>query len=152
MAPQIPHVASYAFSDRGKTAYSAAESLLRREREGARGILTGLEMAGMRLRGCQLVVLSACETGLSDSTYGDGLLGMQRSLTLAGSRSQLLSLWRVPAAATARLMDEFYGRLMGGSGKAEALRGAKDAMRREGRPVWEWAGWVLYGDPGPIHE
>ncbi len=86
-APRILHVASHAFFRSGEDPLlGSGIALAGANGDDTSGILTGLEMAGMSLRGCQLVVLSACETGLSDSTYGDGLLGMQRSLTLAGSR------------------------------------------------------------------
>ena len=76
---------------------------------------------------------------------------MQRSLTLAGARSQLLTLWKVSTEATVALMEEFYKRLKEpGRTKVEALRMAKSLMRDQRRAEWEWAGFVLYGDPGPL--
>lgn len=113
------------------------------------GILTAKEMGLLDLRGTELVVLSACDTGLGETTYGNGLMGIQRGLAVAGARSQLLTLWRVQPAAADRFLGEFYRQLnTKGIRKAEALRRAKSALSKY--PERDWAGFVLYGDPGPM--
>jgi CHAT domain-containing protein/tetratricopeptide (TPR) repeat protein len=90
--------------------------------DGEDGILTALEAAGLDLWGTQLVVLSACETGVGNVRSGDGVYGLRRALVLAGSESQVMSLWKVDDAATRDLMVAYYKRLQAGEGRTEALR------------------------------
>ncbi|MDY6939507.1 MAG: tetratricopeptide repeat protein [Cyanobacteriota bacterium] len=94
------------------------------------GILTALEVAGLRLRGTQLVVLSACETGVGDTATGEGVYGLRRALTISGTQTQILSLWNVDTYATERLMVDYYGRLANGEERGEALRQVQLQMLR----------------------
>ncbi len=75
------------------------------------GMLTATELAEIDLSRARLVVLSACETGLGDTAGGEGLLGLQRALHVAGARSAVTSLWQVNDSATQTLMVEFYTNL-----------------------------------------
>jgi tetratricopeptide (TPR) repeat protein len=90
------------------------------------GIVTADEVALLDLRGCRLVVLSACQTALGQPMAGESLLGLRRSLRLAGVRACIASLWRIDDAATAALMGDFYGGLFAPAATpALALRAAQ---------------------------
>jgi CHAT domain-containing protein len=133
------------------------------------GVLTALEVAGLDLTGVEMVVLSACETGLGRVADGEGVLGLQRAFQTAGARTTVTSLWKVPDDATRRLMQSFYENLwIRGMGKLEALRRAQlTVLRQPGRegavrgvriprrsdagtpdapPPRSWGGFVLSGD------
>ncbi len=118
------------------------------------GYLTAAEATGMDLEGTELVVLSACETGLGDVRSGEGVYGLQRAFTVAGSRATLLSLWKVDDAATAAFMAAYYGRLRQGEGRAEALRATQAEFRRHADPLYRdayvWGAFQLTGDWRPI--
>jgi CHAT domain-containing protein len=90
------------------------------------GILTALEVSEMELPKLELVVLSACETGLGEERGGEGLLGLQRAFAVAGARTVVASLWSVDDAATSVLMERFYFHLWQKKlSKLEALRQAQ---------------------------
>jgi len=90
------------------------------------GILTADEISFLPLEGVNLVVLSACETGLGPVAGGEGLLGVQRAFQVSGSRSVVASLWNVDDVATRRLMDRFYRNLLQKKmSKLDALREAQ---------------------------
>ncbi len=90
------------------------------------GILTAEEVQSLDLRGTDLVVLSACETGLGTLEYGQGVQGLQRAFQAAGARAVVASLWRVDDAATTVLMEQFYTNLWSKKlPKLEALRQAQ---------------------------
>jgi CHAT domain-containing protein len=101
-----------------------------------------------------LVVLSACETGLGEIRGGEGIIGLTRAFQYAGARSVLASLWRVDDRATAELMERFYHHLRAGKPKAEALRAAQlDLLgAQSGHPgrnaaaPYFWASMQLFGD------
>lgn len=115
---------------------------------GEDGILTAFEAGGLDLQGTKLVVLSACETALSDVDSGNGVQGLRRALALAGAESQVMSLWRVNDEATQDIMIEFYARLRAGAGRGEALRRAKLELLRSrnfSHPYF-WAGFIQSGD------
>jgi CHAT domain-containing protein len=97
------------------------------------GVLTGEDVEGLDLRGCELAVLSACQTALGDVKRSQGVLGLQRSFHAAGVKTMVTSLWSVSDAATLELMDEFYSRLWGKGkpSRLEALRQAQLAILRD---------------------
>jgi CHAT domain-containing protein/tetratricopeptide (TPR) repeat protein len=133
--------------------------------------LTAMEASELDLHRVDLAVLSACETGLGKVEAGEGMLGLQRAFQLAGARTAVTSLWKVPDAATQVLMTRFHGNLWEKHmGKLEALREAQLWMIKEGskhaeldlrgglvRPEFKpregdavspfyWAAFILSGD------
>jgi CHAT domain-containing protein/tetratricopeptide (TPR) repeat protein len=109
-----------------------------------RGTLTALEVSNLDLRGCELVVLSACESGLGKLESGEGVLGLQRAFHLAGARTVVSSLWSVSDPATSVLMEQFYSNLWGERPmtRLEALRRAQlyvlrhpEAVRQRAREL-----------------
>ena len=96
-----------------------------------------------------LVVLSACRTGLGIEVRGEGLIGLTRGFMYAGASSVVASLWKVDDEATAELMKNFYtNMLQKGMRPSEALRSAQNTLRQN--PAWQsphfWAGFVLQGE------
>lgn len=85
------------------------------------GIFTALEAAGLDLWGTRLVVLSACDTGVGEVKTGEGVYGLRRALVLAGSETQVMSLWPVSDAVTRDLMIAYYRGLQRGEARAAAL-------------------------------
>jgi CHAT domain-containing protein/tetratricopeptide (TPR) repeat protein len=76
------------------------------------GLLTAEDVAGMNLHGTELVVLSACDTGLGSVRVGDGILGLRRAALLAGARAVVMTLWKVPDFTAAVLIRRFYDNLL----------------------------------------
>ena len=95
------------------------------------GILTAEAIAGMKLLGLELAVLSACETGLGDVAGGEGMYGLQRAFHTAGTENVVASLWKVEDQATAALMRLFYRKLLTEKqSPLQALRESQLAMYR----------------------
>jgi CHAT domain-containing protein len=111
------------------------------------GLLTAEELTGLDLGACQLAVLSACETNVGVRRAGQGIQSLQAALHAAGARGAITSLWRVDDEATTDLFEHFYRSLWAERlPVADALWRAKASMRDAGRPVRDWAAWVLSGD------
>ncbi len=143
------------------------------------GVLTALELSNLDLWGTEVVVLSACETGVGDIRTGEGVFGLRRALVLSGARTQVMSLWQVADRATTDLMVSWYAQLLEGRGRADALRQAQiRASRGQRLPITEvrlrgaeflsstareapdprvvgtrhpfyWAGFIVSGEAGP---
>lgn len=113
------------------------------------GILTAEDVTGMDLMGTELVVLSACDAGLGVVRAGEGVMGLRRAFTLAGARTLVMSLFKVPDARTREFMEEFYGRFLGEDGAtcADALREAQRALRRRYPGELSWGFFICQGDP-----
>lgn len=113
------------------------------------GFLTAAEVFELKLN-AQLVVLSACETGLGALT-GDGVVGLSRAFISAGTPSVLVSLWPVEDQTTARVMEAFHRR-WSGVPLATALREAMLEMKNQGLGPAQWAAFSLIGEAGTIQE
>jgi len=120
--------------------------------QGSSGILTAREISGFDWWGTQLVVLSACETGVGAVPSGDGVYGLRRALVLAGAASQVVSLWSANDASTRDLMRDYYAELARGTGRADALRQAKLRLMRQPRYAhpYYWAAFIPAGDWKPL--
>jgi CHAT domain-containing protein len=114
------------------------------------GLLTAEDVTGLDLLATELVVLSACETGLGHVHVGEGVFGLRRAFVLAGAKTLVMSLWRVPDEPTRELMEAFYTRLLAGQGRAEALREAQLAMKAKYPDPFYWGAFICQGDPGPL--
>jgi CHAT domain-containing protein len=106
------------------------------------GILTASEISNLDLSACQLVVLSACETGLGTINGSEGVFGLQRAFKMAGVKNIIMSLWKVPDAQTAELFSVFYSKCLAGKSIHEAFQIAQAEMRVKYSPYY-WAGFVL---------
>jgi len=109
--------------------------------------VTAQKVMGLRLLGTDLVVLSACETGVGDVRSGEGVFGLKRAFILSGARTVILSLWSVPSEESQQLMTSLYGRMADGKSKAEALRESKlELMKSKPNPFY-WGAFILVGSP-----
>lgn len=106
------------------------------------GVLTALEISTMNLSGTDMVVMSACETGLGDIT-SDGVFGLQRAFKMAGVQTLVMSLWKVDDNATSLMMQTFYEHLLSGMSKREAFNLAQAAVRAKYPEPYYWAGFVM---------
>ena len=114
------------------------------------GLLTAQEISRLDLRGCDLAVLSACETGLGDIS-SEGVMGLQRGFKKAGVQSIVMSLWKVADRPTQEFMTEFYRHLTAGEGKRTSFLAAQRFLKEkyptnlpddESRPPY-WASFIL---------
>ena len=114
------------------------------------GLLTAQEISRIDLRGCDLAVLSACETGLGDIS-SEGVMGLQRGFKKAGVQSIVMSLWKVADRPTQEFMTEFYRHLTAGEGKRTSFLAAQRFLKEkyptnlpqdESRPPY-WASFIL---------
>lgn len=113
------------------------------------GVVTAEEIAALDLVGCELAVLSACDTGVGLVRPGRSPSTLHAALHAAGARVVVASLWKVPDGDTRDFFGDFYTRLwIEGLPPGAALRAAKRAQSKAGKPPRSWAAWVLTGDAG----
>lgn len=109
------------------------------------GVLTAEEIASIDLRNCDVVVLSACETGLGEIT-DEGVYGLQRAFKNAGVNTIIMSLWEVDDDATSFMMQSFYRNLLKGMDKRDSFEGAqKEAKKKYADPRY-WASFIMLDD------
>ncbi|NUQ72741.1 MAG: CHAT domain-containing protein [Polyangiaceae bacterium] len=118
------------------------------------GILTALEASTLDLDGTDLVVLSACETGVGQVERGQGVFSLRRALVEAGAATQVMSLWEVDDEATKQLMSSYYEKLFKqGKGRTQALREVQYTMasQKSTKHPFYWAAFIVSGDPSPLN-
>ena len=112
------------------------------------GIFTALKTTGLNLWGTKVVVLSACDTGVGEVKTGDGIYGLRRALVLAGSETQLMSLWPISDNGTKELMLDYYSRLQKGEGRSDALRQTQLSLLKSKtrQHPYYWASFIQSGE------
>jgi CHAT domain-containing protein/tetratricopeptide (TPR) repeat protein len=114
------------------------------------GILTAEDVVGLDLAATELVVLSACDTGLGVVRAGEGVFGMRRAFALAGAKTLVMSLWKVPDKQTQELMEDFYRRVLSGQPRSDALREAQLALSVKFPNPLCWGAFICQGNPAPL--
>ena len=142
------HFATHGFIDEKKPDYSSLVLTPGNDSSGEDGFLRATEIFNLDMD-ADLVVLSACQTGLGKLVRGEGMVGLTRAFMYAGTPAVMVSLWSVSDISTATLMGEFYKNLVKGKlNKTDALRKAQLTMLKDEKfahPFY-WAPFVLFGD------
>ena len=151
--PKILHIATHGFFLKDKSipnpmlrsgiALAGANASAIRGKNN--GIVTALKLSGLDLKGTDLVVLSACQTGVIDINATDSLSGLSKAFIQAGAKDIITSLWSVDDQATKELMTSFYQEMKENKNYAEALKAAKLKMIAEDRHPFYWGAFVVSG-------
>ena len=109
------------------------------------GILTAYEIMNLGLNNLEMVVLSACETGLGEIASGEGIYGLQRAFFVGGAKAVVMSLWKVDDNATRDLMTIFYKDYLKNGNKREAFLEAQRKIKKKYKDPIFWGAFVMLG-------
>ena len=119
------------------------------------GIITAEKVLRLKLRGTDMVVLSACDTGIGEVQTGEGVYGLRRAFTQTGAKALVMSLWQVPDEGTKELMLNFYRNLKENYSRCESLRQSiltrlktyRDMFGYQYPNPYYWGGFIFIGNP-----
>lgn len=114
------------------------------------GLVTAMELSGLNLRGTQLVVLSACDSGRGTVRTGQGVYGLRRAFLTAGAETVVTSLWRVSDFATKELMGTYYQHLLNGMSRSDAMLKASLELRQKYAHPYYWSSFIVIGSDAPL--
>ena len=151
--PNILHIATHGFfindntipNPMLKSGIALTGANISRKLGKSNGIVTALKLSGLDLKGTDLVVLSACETGVVDTNSTDSVSGLSKAFIQAGAKDIVMSLWSVDDQATKELMTSFYQEMKQNKNYAKALKAAKLKMITENRHPFYWGSFVVSG-------
>ena len=140
------HIATHGFMNEEKPKLSGIIFTNKNNSPGEDGILYSDEIYNLNLN-ADLVVLSACESGLGKIVKGEGIVGLTRGFIYSGARNIVVSLWQVADKSTSELMIEFYRNILAGKSFSSSLREAKLKLIKDGTYSYplEWSPFVLIG-------
>lgn len=142
------------FMQSGFALAGANNTLKLRDSKNFDGIVTAEKILGLKLMGTDMVVLSACNTGVGEVKKGEGVFGLRRAFTQAGAKSLVMSMWSVPDKETKELMVEFYKNIL--SGQMDRCQALRQAALKEFQIIKErygfpnplfWGAFVFMGEP-----